>query len=249
MACAEATALPPPRCSPRCSGPRASTSPSSAPPRRPTTSPPSCSVGARRPGGQLQPGAVLRRRDPAGRRGPPARHSRAGRRAGARPRTGARRLPRGRRLGARNRRRRRRPARLAARAPHVSAEPTPFKAAAVQLDSIAPVIAGEALESLRAGYPPAASFNEKQLARAQRATRRHHPVHRRRPAGRRPDGADRDARLAPDVPHQPRCARRGAQGRARALAPVIRRTDPGAARLVLDAMRDEPAFTPPGESG
>ena len=34
-----------------------------------------------------------------------------------------------------------------------------------------------------------------------------------------------------------------------ALAPVICRTDPGAARLVLDASRDEPAFTPPGESG
>ncbi|HEX4092436.1 MAG TPA: hypothetical protein VHZ33_27260 [Trebonia sp.] len=34
-----------------------------------------------------------------------------------------------------------------------------------------------------------------------------------------------------------------------ALAPIVRRTDPAAARLVLAAIADEPAFITPGGSG
>jgi methanogenic corrinoid protein MtbC1 len=133
--------------------------------------------------------------------------------------------------------------------PRVSAEPTPFKMAAVQLDLLAPEIAGEALGSLRAGYPPAASFSEKQLARArERLT----AITRFTAAARLVD----DQTVLTEMLDWLRTflTRRGVPAAALragldALAPVISRTDPGAARLVLDASRDEPAFTPPGGSG
>ena len=133
--------------------------------------------------------------------------------------------------------------------PRVSAARTPFKAAAVQLDAIAPVIAGEALGSLRAGYPPAASFSEKQLARAREQLA---AITRFTAAARLVD----DQTVLTEMLDWLRTflTSRGVPAAALragldALAPIIRRTDPGAARLVLDASRDEPAFTPAGESG
>jgi methanogenic corrinoid protein MtbC1 len=133
--------------------------------------------------------------------------------------------------------------------PNVSAEPTPFRTAAVYLDSIATEIAAEALGSLHAGYPPAASFSEKQLARAkgQLAT-----ITRFTAAARLVD----DQTVLTEMLDWLRTflTSRGVPAVAlraglSALAPVIRRTDPVAARLVLDAIRDEPAFTPPGGCG
>ena len=53
-----------------------------------------------------------------------------------------------------------------------------------------------------------------------------------------------------DVPRQPRRGRRSSLNAGLgALAPVIRRTDPEAARLVLDAITGRARFMPPGESG
>ena len=133
--------------------------------------------------------------------------------------------------------------------PPVSAEPTRFKAAAVQLDSIAPEIAREALWSFRAGYPPAASYDDKQLSRAREQLA---VITRFTAAARLVDDQTvltemldwlRTFLTSRGVPA---AALRAGLG---ALAPIIRRTDPGAARFVLDAIRDEPAFTPSGESG
>jgi methanogenic corrinoid protein MtbC1 len=133
--------------------------------------------------------------------------------------------------------------------PNVSAEPTPFRTAAVYLDFIATEIAAEALGSLHAGYPPAASFSEKQLARVkgQLAT-----ITRFTAAARLVD----DQTVLTEMLDWLRTflTSRGMPAAAlraglSALAPVIRRTDPVAARLVLDAIRDEPAFTPPGGCG
>jgi methanogenic corrinoid protein MtbC1 len=133
--------------------------------------------------------------------------------------------------------------------PPVSAEPTRFKAAAVQLDSTATEIAGEALGSLRAGYPPAASFNDKQLSRAREQLA---AITRFTAAARLVDdqtvltemlGWLRTFLTSRGVPAA--ALRAGLS----ALAPIIRRADPEAARLVLDAMRDEPALRPADESG
>ena len=119
----------------------------------------------------------------------------------------------------------------------------------MQLDLLAPEIAGEALGSLPAGYPPAASFSEKQLARAREQLT---AITRFTAAARLVD----DQTVLTEMLDWLRTflTRRGVPAAALragldALAPVISRTDPGAARLVLDASRDEPAFTPPGGSG
>jgi methanogenic corrinoid protein MtbC1 len=133
--------------------------------------------------------------------------------------------------------------------PQVSAEPTPFTTAAARLDVCAVEIAAEALRSLAAGYPPASSLSEGQLDR----TRDDLASITRVTAAARLVGDPTvltdmldwlrtflvNRRVEPVVLNAGLCA----------LAPVIRRTDPGAARLVLDAMQDEPAFMPPGGSG
>jgi len=133
--------------------------------------------------------------------------------------------------------------------PRVSAEPTPFKTAAVQLDFSAAEIAGQALESLSVGYPPMASCNQDQLARAKE------------------DLADitrftaaallvSDAAVLTEMLDWLRTFldNRDVPALAlntwlSALAPVIRRTNPAAAQLVLDAIRDEPAVVTPGGRG
>ena len=133
--------------------------------------------------------------------------------------------------------------------PHVSAEPTQFNTAAAHLDFIAPEIAGEALESLRAGYRPAASFDERQLARAREQLA---VITRFTAAARLVD----DQTVLTEMLDWLRTflTSRGApadalQAALTALAPIIRRTDPEAARLVINALPYEPAFTPPGERG
>jgi hypothetical protein len=135
------------------------------------------------------------------------------------------------------------------RRPHVSADPTPARSAAVHLAFIAPEIAREALRSLSAGYPPAASFNEKQLARAREQLV---TITRFTAAARLVD----DQTVLTEMLDWLRTflTSRGVPAAAltaalSALAPIIRRADPGAARLVLDALRDEPALTPSAERG
>jgi methanogenic corrinoid protein MtbC1 len=133
--------------------------------------------------------------------------------------------------------------------PRVCAEPTTFTTAAARLDVSAAEIAGEALESLVAGYPPMSSLSENQLDRTcgdladiTRFTAAARLVGDRTVLTEMLDwlrtflvsrGVD------PIVLNAGLCA----------LAPVMRRTDPAAARLVLDAIQDEPAFITPGGSG
>ena len=135
------------------------------------------------------------------------------------------------------------------RPPDVSGEPTPFETAAAQLDSSAPEIGREALGSLFAGYPPAASFSEKQLGRAREQLV---AITRFTAAAQLVDDQTvltetldwlRTFLTSRGVPA---AALRAGLG---ALAPVIGRTDPRAARLMLDAIEDEPALTLPGGSG
>lgn len=126
--------------------------------------------------------------------------------------------------------------------PRVSDEATSFDTAAVQLDLSAAEIAAEALQSLFADYPPMASLNEGQLAR----TRADLAYITRFAAAARLVG---DRAVLTEMLDWLRVfdANRGEHAVAlnaglTALAPVIRRTDPEAARLVLDAMQDEPAL-------
>jgi methanogenic corrinoid protein MtbC1 len=133
--------------------------------------------------------------------------------------------------------------------PPVRAEPAPFSVSAVQLDVSAAAIAAEALESLLAGYPAAASLDEGELT----STREDLAYVTRFAAAARLVG---DQTVLTEMLDWLQAFRAHRGPRAvpvsaglSALAPVIRRTDPGAARLVLDAIRDEPAFTPPGECG
>jgi len=135
------------------------------------------------------------------------------------------------------------------RPPPVSAEPTPFETAAARLDSAAPEIAGEALRALRADYPPVASFSGKQLART---TEQLAAITRFTAAARLVDDQTvltemiswlRTFLTSRGVPAA------GLRAGLSALAPVVRRADRGAARLVLDALRDEPALTPSAERG
>lgn len=133
--------------------------------------------------------------------------------------------------------------------PRVSAEPVPFNGAAVHLDFIAPEIAGEALASLRASYRPAASFDERQLARAEEQLA---VITRFTAAARLVDdqavltemlGWVRTFLTSRGVPDE--ALRAGLE----ALAPVIERADPAAAHMVLDAIRDEPALRPSAGPG
>jgi methanogenic corrinoid protein MtbC1 len=133
--------------------------------------------------------------------------------------------------------------------PRVSTEPTSFNAAAAHLDFLAPEIAGEALKSLRAGYRPAASFDERQLARAREQLA---VVTRFTAAARLVD----DQAVLTEMLDWLRTflTSRGVPADAlpaalTALAPIIERSEPRAAQLVIDALRDEPAFTPSGECG
>ncbi len=135
------------------------------------------------------------------------------------------------------------------RPPDVAGEPTPFETAAAQLDSSAPEIGREALGSLCAGYPPAASFSEKQLGRAREQLV---AITRFTAAAQLVDDQTvltetldwlRTFLTSRGVPAAALWAGLGA------LAPVIGRTDPRAARLMLDAIEDEPALTPSGGSG
>ena len=133
--------------------------------------------------------------------------------------------------------------------PRVLAEPLRFNPAAVQLDFIAPEIAGEALESLRAGYRPAASYSERQLAQAKEQLT---VITRFTAAARLVD----DQAVLTEmlgwletfltIRGVPAAALRAA---LTVLAPIIGRTEPEAARLVLDALDDEPAVRPPGGYG
>jgi methanogenic corrinoid protein MtbC1 len=130
------------------------------------------------------------------------------------------------------------------RPPDVSGEPTPFEPTAAHLDSLARRIAGEALESLRADYPPIASLDEKRLAR----TREQLAVVARFTAAARLVG---DPTVLTEMLGWLRTflTSRGVPAAAltaglSALAPVIRRTDPVAARLVLDAAADQPPVPP-----
>lgn len=122
------------------------------------------------------------------------------------------------------------------RPPDVSAEPTPFMAVAVHLDSIAAEIAGEALRSLSSGYRPMASLDERQRGRAREKLA---SVTRFTAAARLVDDPAvltemldwlRTFLASRDVPAAALTAGLSA------LAPVIRRTDPAAARLVADAL-------------
>jgi methanogenic corrinoid protein MtbC1 len=133
--------------------------------------------------------------------------------------------------------------------PRVGAEPTTFSTAAARLDGSAVEIAGEALESLVAGYRPMSSLSESQLDR----TRDHLASITRVTAAARLVG---DETVLTDMLDWLRTflVNRGMDALVLnaglcALAPVMRRTDPTAARLVLDAIADEPAFIPPGGSG
>jgi methanogenic corrinoid protein MtbC1 len=125
--------------------------------------------------------------------------------------------------------------------PHVSSGPTSFNTAAVQLDVSAAEIAGEAFESLIADYPPMASFNDNQLAR----TKEDLAYITRFAAAAR---LVADPTVLTEMLDWLRTllGNRGVppvalNARLRALVPVIRRTDPGAAQLVLDAIQDETA--------
>ena len=137
--------------------------------------------------------------------------------------------------------------------PPVRAEPTSFTTAAVRLDVTAGEIAAEALESLCAGYPPMASLDDAGLARTRKDLAH---ITRFAAAARLVDDQTVLTEMLDWL--QAFHANRGVRAVAlsvglnaglTALAPVIRRTDPGAARLVLGAVRDEPAVTPRGESG
>jgi methanogenic corrinoid protein MtbC1 len=126
--------------------------------------------------------------------------------------------------------------------PRVCAEATSFETAAVQLDFSAAEIAAEALRSLSAGYPPIASLNEGQLTR----TRGDLAYITRFAAAARLVG---DRTVLTEMLEWLRVfhANRGEDATAvnaglGALAPVIRRTDPEAARLILDAVQDGPAL-------
>jgi len=119
----------------------------------------------------------------------------------------------------------------------------------VQLDSTATEIAGEALGSLRAGYPPAASFNDKQLSRAREQLA---AITRFTAAARLVDdqtvltemlGWLRTFLTSRGVPDE------ALKAGLEALAPVIERADPAAAHMVLDAIRDEPALRPSAGPG
>jgi len=133
--------------------------------------------------------------------------------------------------------------------PPVSAEPAPFTAAAVQLDSIAAEVAGEALKSLSASYRPMASFDDKELTRANEELA---SITRFTAAARLVEdpavltemlGWRRRFLVSRGMPAA------GLNAGLAALAPVIRRADPAAARLVLDGISGDPSFTPPAESG
>jgi methanogenic corrinoid protein MtbC1 len=133
--------------------------------------------------------------------------------------------------------------------PQVGAEPTTFSTAAARLDFSAAEIAGEAFGSLMAGYPPMSSLSESQLDQ----TRDDLASITRVTAAARLVG---DRTVLTDMLDWLRTflVNRGVEpivlnAGLCALAPVLRRTDPGAARLVLDAISGERAFIPPGGSG
>jgi methanogenic corrinoid protein MtbC1 len=120
--------------------------------------------------------------------------------------------------------------------PDVCPEPAPLSTAAVQLDASAARIASEAFESLSAGYPPMASFDDSQLA----LTRESLAYITQFIAA---------ARLVADPTVLTEMLRwlrtflvsRGVPRTAldaglEALAPIIERIDPGAAQLALDEM-------------
>ena len=132
--------------------------------------------------------------------------------------------------------------------PRVPTEPIRFSTAAAQLDSIAPEIAGEALGSLRAGYRPAASFSERQLAQAEEQLA---VITRFTAAARLVDDQTVLTEMLDWL--EIFLTSRGVPAAALSasltvLAPIIGRTEPEAARLVLAAL-DEPAVRPPGEYG
>lgn len=125
--------------------------------------------------------------------------------------------------------------------PHIWPETTSFNTAAVQLDLAAAEIADEAFESLSAGYPPMASFDDNQLAR----TKEDLAYITRFTAAA---GLVADQTVLTEMLDWLRTllANRGVPPIAlnaglRALAPVIRRTDPVAAQLVVDTVQDESA--------
>jgi methanogenic corrinoid protein MtbC1 len=123
--------------------------------------------------------------------------------------------------------------------PPVPAEPTPVNQVAVQLDVRAAAIADEAFESLRAGFPPLASFSDLQLTR----TREDLAFIARFTAAARLV-ADESVLTEMLAWLRMLLANRGVPSGAleaglRALAPVIRETDPGAARLVLAGAQHE----------
>jgi methanogenic corrinoid protein MtbC1 len=125
--------------------------------------------------------------------------------------------------------------------PDVSSEPTSFNTAAVRLDLGAAEIAGEASESLSAGYPPMASFSDHQLARTKEDLAY---ITQFIAAARRVDDRTvltemldwlRTLLASRGVPPVALDAGLGA------LAPIIGRTDPAAAQLALDAIQDQTA--------
>jgi methanogenic corrinoid protein MtbC1 len=125
--------------------------------------------------------------------------------------------------------------------PPVSAEPTPVNAAAAQLDRSAAEIAGEAIGSLSARYPPLASLSDSQRARTVEGLA---SITRFTAAARLVSDPAVLTEMLDSL--RKRLASRGAPPAAlnaglRALAPLIRRTDPRAAQLVLDAGQDETA--------
>jgi methanogenic corrinoid protein MtbC1 len=122
--------------------------------------------------------------------------------------------------------------------PHVASAPTPFDAAAVLLDVSAARIAQEAFESLRAAYPPMATFNDRQLAR----TREDLAYITQYIAAAR---LVADPIVLTEMLDWLRMllAKRGIPPVAvnaglTALAPLIHQIDPGATRLALDAIHE-----------
>jgi methanogenic corrinoid protein MtbC1 len=122
--------------------------------------------------------------------------------------------------------------------PDLSPEPTSFDPVTIQLDGIAAALADEAFECLRAGYPPMASFNDSQLARTKEdlAYITHYVAAARLVA---------DPTVLSEMLAWLRTllANRGVPPTALnvgliTLAPLIERTDPAAAQLVLDALQN-----------